>query len=297
MTARPSRPSRRAFLVGAGAVGVAGVAGLVGVERDLLPGRSRLFHALHLDGRDGRLPDVPPVPTTSGSFVSTARLGRRVGWTVCTPRASGPLPVAVVLHGRGGDHAQAFGTGLGLDRFLAAALAAGVPPFALASVDGGDTYWHRRVSGEDAGAMVVDELLPMLGRRGLDVSRIGFLGWSMGGFGALRLAGLCGPDRVRAVAAESPALWQSFDAAAPGAFDDAADFADATVFGRQRSLDGIAVRVDCGEGDPFYEATKAYRAGFTHQPAGSFEPGDHDLGYWRRMAPAQLRFLGEARAA
>ena len=293
MTARSSRPSRRAFLVGAGAVAVAG---LVGVERDLLPGHSTLFHALHLDGRDGRLPDVRPVPTTSGSFVSAARLGTRVGWTVCTPRARGPLPVVVVLHGRGGDHTLAFGTGLGLDRFLAAALVAGVPPFALASVDGGDTYWHRRASGEDAGAMVVDELLPLLARRGLDVSRLGFLGWSMGGFGSLRLAGLLGPDRVRAVAAESPALWQSFEEAAPGAFDDAADFADTTVFGRQSSLDGIAVRVDCGEGDPFYEATKAYRNGFTRPPAGGCELGDHDLDYWRRLAPGQLRFLGEALA-
>jgi S-formylglutathione hydrolase FrmB len=297
VTSPAPRRSRRAFLLGAGAAGLTGAAALLGVERGVLPGRSSLFHALHLDGRDGRLPDVRPVPTVSGSFVSAARLGTRVGWTVCAPPTAEALPVVLVLHGRGGDHRQAFGSALGLDRFLAVALASGVPPFALASVDGGDSYWHPRDSGEDAGAMVVDELLPLLGRRGLEVSRTGFLGWSMGGFGALRLAGVLGPDRARAVAAESPALWQSFADAAPGAFDDAADLADATVFGRQRSLDGIAVRVDCGEGDPFYEATKAYRAGFTRPPAGGFEPGDHDLGYWRRMAPAQLRFLGRALAA
>jgi hypothetical protein len=32
--------------------------------------------------------------------------------------------------------------------------------------------------------------------------------------------------------------------------------------------------------------------GFARPPAGGFEPGAHDLDYWRRMASAQLAFLG-----
>ncbi|HLN78886.1 MAG TPA: alpha/beta hydrolase, partial [Nocardioidaceae bacterium] len=60
------------------------------------------------------------------------------------------------------------------------------------------------------------------------------------------------------------------------------------------SLDGIPVRIDCGEGDPFYAATHDYVAGFDVPPAGGFQPGDHDVGYWRRMAPHQLRFLARA---
>ena len=179
----------------------------------------------------------------------------------------------MVLHGRGNNHASAFDRNyLGLDRFLAASVRAGGTPFALASVDGGETYWHERDGGEDAGAMVVDEFIPMLAEHGLDTRRVGFLGWSMGGYGALALAGRLGPARTVAVAAESPALWHDFADSAPGAFDSPSDFIDATVFGRQNALDGIKVRIDCGEGDPFYAATRDYVEGFTLPPAGGFQP-------------------------
>ena len=64
----------------------------------------------------------------------------------------------------------------------------GVRPFAIASVDGGDhEYWHPR-RGTDPAGMVVHEFLPLLARHGLDVTRIGLLGSSMGGYGALYLA-------------------------------------------------------------------------------------------------------------
>jgi S-formylglutathione hydrolase FrmB len=219
-----------------------------------------------------------------------------VGWTIAYP--PGPvrrLPVAVVLHGWGADHTSAFSSDyLGLGRFLAAAVAQGAAPFALASVDGGDTYWHARSDGGDSGAMVTDEFLPLLATYDLDVGRIGFLGWSMGGYGALRLAGLLGTAQVAAVGTMSAALWESYDRTAPGAFDSVADFAAHTVFGRQASLEGVAVRVDCGTDDPFIGADRDYVSGFASPPDGVFEPGSHDLGYWRRMAPAQVRFLAGA---
>ncbi len=98
------------------------------------------------------------------------------GWTIAWPpgvRAGArPLPVAVVLHGRGNGHASAFDAGyLGLDGFLAAAVGQGATPFAMASVDGGESYWRAREDGDDAGTMVVDELLPLLAAHGLEVSR------------------------------------------------------------------------------------------------------------------------------
>ncbi len=294
----PSRVSRRALLAGAGVVAAGGVAAAVGVREGALPGGDLL--AGHLGDRvDGPVPEVAPGRLVGGSFVSRHRLGARVGWSVAYPpgaaRGGRGLPVAVVLHGKHGNHAKVFDRGyLALDRFLAAEVAAGGTPFALASVDGGNSYWHARASGEDAGAMVRDELLPLLARQGLRTDRVGLLGWSMGGFGALSLAGRWGPSRVAAVAAESPALFRRFADAAPGSFDDAADLAAVTAFGRQDELTGIPVRIDCGTSDPFYDATRAYVAGFPHRPVCTFTAGAHDVGYWRSRAPAQLRFLSRA---
>lgn len=288
--------SRRGFLA-AGGAGVLAAAG-VALDHDVLPGRPFVYRHLGLDGPDGVIPSVEPGRTTSGSFVSRARGGRRTGWTIAWPpraRAGAALPVAVVLHGRGNTHVSAFSSDyLGLDRFLAAAVSRGATPFAMASVDGGDSYWHPRASGDDAGAMVLDEFLPLLSDHGLDVQRVAFFGWSMGGYGALRLAAGPGRDRAVAATALSPALWHSFADSSPGAFDSASDFERFNLFGHQGDLDGIPVRVDCGEEDPFYGATQDYVAGFPEPPDGGFQPGSHDVGYWRRMAPAHIRFIAEA---
>jgi S-formylglutathione hydrolase FrmB len=288
--------SRRALLLGSAGVGVAGLgAAGVGVHQGVLPGRPYVQELLGLNGEDGVVPDIEAGRVERGSFPSRHRLGTETGWALCRPPgASGPLPLVVALHGAGGDHARLVGPDYGLPEFLAAAVADGVPPFAIATVDGGRSYWHPRPSGEDAGAMVVDELLPLLAERGARTDRIGLLGWSMGGYGALRLAGQLGPERVAAVCAVSPALWTHGDDASPSGFADAAEYDEFRVTGRQEDLAGIAVRVDCGTGDPFYRATEDYVAGFadTAEPTVSFGPGRHDPGYWRRMLPAELEFLG-----
>ncbi|GAA3524301.1 alpha/beta hydrolase [Nocardioides daeguensis] len=287
---RPGRRLSRRGLLGAGggvvALGAAGAAGAAYRHRTD-------------DGPDGVVPHVRGGEPVSGSFVSAARKGATCGWSIATPWGGrftdgpGP-PVVVVLHGRRNDHASAFARSyLALDRFLAAGIADGMPPVAIASVDGGDTYWHARRSGEDAGAMVVDEFLPLLAQRGLDTSRIGLLGWSMGGFGALHLTPALG-DAVKAVGVMSPALWHRYDDTSPGAFDDAADFARMTVFGRENTLADVPLRVDCGTGDPFYAATRDFVRDLPERPAGGFSRGDHDIGYWRRVVPKQLRFLAEA---
>ncbi len=290
--------TRRGLLTSGAAVAGVGVAGAVAVETEMVPGRSWLYRRLRLDGADGVVPDVDGGEITEGTLVSAHRRGTTCGWAIARPPGvpADPLPVVVALHGRRQDHRYVVDPRkLAVDRYLAAAVADGVPPFAVAAVDGGDTYWHARGDGEDAGAMVVDELLPLLAEQGLDTSRVALLGWSMGGFGALHLTPRVG-SALRGVAVMSPALWHRYTDTAPGAYDDAASFAALTPFGREAELDGVPLRVDCGEGDPFYAATRDYVAGFSPRPAGGFTRGDHDLGYWRRVLPDQLRFLGRALA-
>jgi enterochelin esterase-like enzyme len=229
-----------------------------------------------------------------GTFTSRLRGATRTGWAVLYPPDHAPgarLPVVVVLHGRGGDHAGAYRS-LHLDRYLAGVVKSGTRPFAIASVDGGDhEYWHPR-RGTDPAGMVVQEFLPLLDRHGLDVRRIGLLGWSMGGYGALYLATVLRKTRCAVAVAESPAIWHHSYQSAAGAFDDAQDFDRHTIFGRQHLLDGVALRVDCGAGDGFAPVTRDLRASLEPTPAGGIEPGGHDSAYWRSQAPAQLAFLG-----
>lgn len=288
--------SRRAFLLGGTAVaGVAAVGAGYGIEQGTLPGRPAIQALLGLNGEAGVIPDIEPGPVETGSFTSEHRLGAPTGWTLIRPPGtrSAPLPVVIALHGLGEDHSSLVGPSFGLDRYLAAAVADGTPPFAIAAADGGTTYWHPRPDGEDASAMVLDEFLPLLSSRSdLDLRSIGLLGWSMGGYGALRLAGLLGPDRVAAVVAASPAIWSDADDASSSGFEDAEEYDEFSVIDHQDDLAGIAVRIDCGTGDPFYRDVQDYVDGFDEPVTSTFEPGAHNAAYWRRMLPDELAFLG-----
>jgi len=280
----PRRAVLRAGLIGVGALAAAAA----GVETGVLPGRSLVAPL------PSGVPRIAPGPVHSGSFVSARRGGVATGWSVAIPPGQDGirLPVLVVLHGRGSNHRDAFGDGLHLDRFLAAAVHAGGPPFAIAGVDGGDhSYWHPRRDGDAAG-MVVDEFLPLLAARGLTTDRIGLLGWSMGGYGALYLAQTLGAARVAVAVAESPALWHHSYQSAAGAFDDAADFDAHDVLARLARLRGIALRVDCGDRDGFAPIARDLRAALSPRPEGGIEPGAHDATFWRSQAAAQLAFVG-----
>ncbi|MEB3019444.1 alpha/beta hydrolase-fold protein [[Mycobacterium] crassicus] len=233
-------------------------------------------------------PQAAPTMTT-GAFDSAARGGMTTNWAIARPPGqTGALRPLIALHGKGSDASTVMAGGV--EQGLAQAVDAGLPPFAVVAVDGGGSYWHRRASGEDSGAMVTDELLPLLADQGLDTSRVAFLGWSMGGYGALLLGGRLGPRRTAAICAVSPALWLSPGAAAPGAFDGATDFEANSVFGMP-ALGSIPIRVDCGNSDPFYAATKAFIGQLPNPPAGGFSPGGHDGGYWSSQMPAELTWI------
>jgi S-formylglutathione hydrolase FrmB len=300
----PYRPSRRAVLTGSliGTVAILAATGEL-IEQDVLPGRVALSRILGQDGKPGTVPAVPIGAVRHGSFISAARHGISTKWAIAYPPGVDPdrprtpagarLPVCVVLHGRG-DSANSMVT-MNYPNFLASAVRAGLAPFALASVDGAQAYWHARTDGDDPGAMVLDEWLPRLSKAGLAAGRsdkIALLGWSMGGYGALLLASQLGPGRVAAIVAESPALWLRPGDSAAGAFDSAEDFRAHDVFTRRDTLSRIPIRIDCGLADPFHTAAKRFAAGLHPRPVTDLGAGDHSWGFWRAKAPAAIRFVG-----
>src|SRR5690348_2915199 len=104
----------------------------------------------------GAASPVPGVEVRDGTLRSRHWPGRRIGWRLTTQGGDASRrPLVVVLHGKGASAASAFDP----LRLQAHVRATGLT---LASVDGGDFYWHRRRPGVDPGAMVVDDLLPLL---------------------------------------------------------------------------------------------------------------------------------------
>jgi S-formylglutathione hydrolase FrmB len=292
--------SRRSVILGSAVLGTAAGIGGWGLLADarLVPGRSTVDNLL---GRCD-LPGEPPAEAEPGivvkaSFYSSHR-ARSVGYALAYPpsaKAGAGLPVCLVLHGSGADFRSPF-DGVRYHRLLAAAMAAGVPPFVLVSVDGGQAWWHPRSSPpDDPLGMLLSDLPPVLAQHGLQSSTLAVFGYSMGGYGAMLLAAQA-PKRFVAVAASSPALWLSYDeahGANPAAFDSADDWrrwGDPHTF--LRNLGGVPLRIDCGESDSFAPALSAVQL---PDPASlHFSKGCHEYAFWRSVAPVQLRFVGEA---
>jgi enterochelin esterase-like enzyme len=303
--------SRRAFLgyglAGAAAIAAVGVGGAEMISRGVLPGKGEL------DAIDGACsvaaPDLasyaPPGPQISGTFYSRAR-NRTVGYTIGYPprhRPGSSLPLVIMLHGYGGNHADALS---GLSPAQAVALRVGavpLPPMALVTVDGGTGYWNPH-PGDNPQAMLTDELIPLCRRRGLGTAgrggahRIGVMGISMGGYGALLLAEKR-PDLISAVAAISPAIWTSYAqarAANAGAYASAADFAADDAVTHAAALARVPVRIAAGFGDPFLPGVQALarvlpRKTGGESPVVSFSDGCHDGSFFTAQEPPSLAFL------
>jgi S-formylglutathione hydrolase FrmB len=227
--------------------------------------------------------------------IDSRAVGQPLNTTVVVPAdapAEGDRSLLVFLHGRGGDERSE------LDEAFFGALAdvgSRAPIVALPS--GGDhSYWHDRADG-DWGRYVVREVIPEVVRRyGIDRRRVAIGGISMGGFGAYDIARL-NPGRFCAVAGHSPALWRTGGETAPGAFDDAADFARHDVIRiartRGRAAWGrAALWLDGGTADPFRPGGEAL-ARALGIPIRHW-PGGHDGGYWQAHYAAYLRFYARA---
>ena len=265
-------------------------------SRGRVPGGPELRRQLGLTGENGAVSDVSPVPITQHTMHSASR-GQDVGLSLAAPSTSAPanLPVRLVLYGRGGNARTAVGTALA--KFLGAALHAGVPPFAVVSVDGGtDSYWIKQDSGDDPQAMLRDELPAWLASLGFTAAGgvpQAVLGISMGCFGALVYAR--GRGTVPPVTALlSPALFRSWDDAKTiDGFHSEALWADNEPLRHLNALSPkLTLGVWCGQEDPFYESARML-ADQLHPTIASFDHGAHNDGYWNRVTPNALRFIGE----
>lgn len=240
------------------------------------------------------LADGPPLVT--GVFTSARMRGRPTRWAVARPiGVSGRLPVVVVLHALNTDEMSIFSQELQMQVLLQRYVDEGNPPFALAAVDGGRNYWHARRDGTDGAAMILDEFLPMLAENAeLDVStdRIGLFGWSMGGYGALRIGSLLGAPQVTSIAVSSPALWADPRNFPPRAFDGIDDYHQNSLFGEQDSFAKIPLLISIGTSDQFYTYTRQWVAGLRPPAAFGTSAGGHTNRYWRSVLPDQVEFLG-----
>jgi pimeloyl-ACP methyl ester carboxylesterase len=267
------------------------------VAHGVLPGTSLL------DAIDGAC-DVDPVPlvvgpvgpTRSGTFFSTYRR-TRVGYTIAWPPGHQPgdlVALVIMLHGYRANHAH---TVSGMSPAQLVALRVNgrpLTPMALATVDGGDGYWHPHPSDDPMG-MVIHELIPMCQRAGLgrDAQGVAITGISMGGYGAIATAEHHRRS-FRAAAAISPAIWTSWNeahGANPGAFTDPAEFAAYDAVTHATMLGDLPIRVAVGASDPFLPGVRAF---IDELPAGDIaviSGGCHSGAFFTSQEPATMAFL------
>lgn len=240
--------------------------------------------------------------------VKSRALRRRADVTLYVPPVAqgvADLPIVVLLHGVYGSHwawALKGRAHLTATRLMAQGL---LPPAALLMPsDGlwGDGSGYVMHTDHDVEHWIVDEM-PVLARElvaGCSArSPLLVAGLSMGGFGALRLAGKY-PQRVAAAAALSAvtdatqfgALIEETRAGWSTAPADCSVLAALAKGGNPRP----ALRIDCGLDDPYLDANRELHhelqhAGIAHHYAEG--PGGHDWDYWSTTLEHALRFFGE----
>ncbi len=241
--------------------------------------------------------------------VKSHALGRRADVTLYIPpeaRGVDDLPMVVLLHGVYGSHwawALKGGAHLTASRLITEGA---LPPVALLMPsDGlwGDGSGYVAHTDHDAEGWIIDEM-PALAREVVEGcntrSPLLVAGLSMGGFGALRLAGKY-RDRITAAAAMSAVTdVAQFDALIEETRDGWSSLPDSgSVLAALTGSPGVPLpplRIDCGLDDPYLEANRDLhraleRAGIAHQYAE--DAGGHDWKYWSTTLESTLRFFGE----
>ena len=163
---------------------------------------------------------------------------------------------------------------------------------------GAHSYYHDRRDGR-WGSMVLDEAIPDARRR-FDtlLGRTAIGGISMGGYGALFVAGTR-PQEFCAIGGHSAALWNTGGESAPGAFDDAEDYArhDVHRLARTGNYARVPIWLDVGSSDGFRDADVAFARLLRSRGVNvrtHVWPGGHEQSYWDTHMRDYLRFYTDA---
>ena len=271
--------SRRAFLIGGASALSLAALGSVGAAAGVIPVPRRLRNRFADLGPDGVIPSSPAGQIRLERVRSAAR-GREVGLWTAVPAGLGDgagLPVCLILHG--GSATTANYTDFSFANFLTSAVQHGVPPFVLAGADGGLSRWEGDGGRDDPMTMLTEEMPAWCKARGYDATRLAAYGWSMGGYGSLRLAER-NPGLLRAVSALSPAV-------SPGD----------RVFADVAKLDASRTGLWCGRSDPFFPAVQELAGLIKPHPAvAAWAKGAHQRVYWNRITPAAFSLIGHGLA-
>lgn len=240
--------------------------------------------------------------------VKSAALRRRADVTLFVPPAARgvrDLPVVTLLHGVYGSHwawALKGGAHLTAARLIAERR---LPPVALLMPsDGlwGDGSGYVPQTGLDAERWIMEEV-PALARQLIEGcterSPLLVAGLSMGGFGALRLAGKH-PRRIAAAAALSAVTETAqLESLIEERMDEWSALPEdrsvlAALLGAPAPLPPL--RIDCGLADELLDANRALhfaleQAHISHVYAES--SGSHDWPYWTRTLEQTLAFFGD----
>lgn len=238
---------------------------------------------------------------TGSLTIDSKAVGRTLPVKVVVPAgaAGETRPLLIFLHGRGADQNSEL-----TDQMYSALADQGERAPIIAFPYGGESsYWHDRADGA-WGRYVMAEVIPQVEARfDVDPKRLAIGGISMGGYGAFELA-VGNPGRFCAVGGHSPAVWQDAGESAPGAFDDAEDFAAhdliAEVGADPSALAATRLWIDAGNQDPFLPGdaalTSALRSGGDPVVRKTF-PGRHEDAYWDAHWGDYLSFYAKALAA
>lgn len=245
------------------------------------------------------------VTVKSPALKQRADLTLFVPATPASAKPATPLPLVILLHGVYGSH-WAWALKGGAHRIAARLIASGdIPPLVLAMPsDGlwGDGSGYLKHPRQDFERWIVDEV-PAATQLAVpavtDQSPLFISGLSMGGFGALRLAGKY-PEKFAGAGGHSSIT--HFNQMSRFVEEPLQTYScpveDQSVFDNLlRNRDRLPpLRFDCGTSDPLLDDNRRLhdqltQAGIVHEYAEF--PGGHEWPYWQAHLPAMLQFFGK----